>query len=683
MLNCMCSAWSASTLLLLLLLLLLEEPLLAQLLPGSCNFELGTCGYTSDPHYGSWAVNEEGHMISLDSDLQNPEERAVLISPVLEQQEWSCVRLVYQLTGNSSLLLHMRSAQHNFDRTLWKAHTASDSWLIASVDLPNTSKPYQILLEGRLEKTLQSSVAIFEIHIVPGYCIECNFEEHHLCGYSNSWNPNVNWYVGGSLASESNLLEAQRHYPRSGHYMYVDSVYAKQFQEVAYLTSPMTTAPMSGCLSFFYLRNQDRDNLFSVFTRDLLGHHEELWRPEAFVSMGWTYVSVDIKAPHPLEVVYEVAFNSPRGGYVAIDDISFSPDFCHNDTEPDFDPSVANCDFEDGLCLYSLEFRAWSRTSVRANMYRTGDHTTGTGYFLQTNTPFSSRGAHIDRLHGPLLPGNTKYCLSFFYLLHGFRKSDHALSVYIYDENNVALEKLWTLTGTDASRSVWHKVDLTYMKPMRSKVVFVSLCKTFWECGSVGLDDISVRVGDCQVTTVSIVTRCDFEQDLCGYVQDQEDSADWLRVRGVTPTSYTGPRGDHSTGVGFFLYIEASLMRPGHRARLLSPQLRGSSSAQCLLFNFHMYGSGTGILRVLLRRTDPPRDTVLWRRAGEQGVGWMRAAVDYHCDHAHQMVFEATRGPSLRSDIALDDIEFKQGPCEDHAESYSGFSEDFNDIESY
>ena len=39
------------------------------------------------------------------------------------------------------------------------------------------------------------------------YVSECNFEEHHLCGYSNQWNPNVNWYVGGSLARDpqSNL----------------------------------------------------------------------------------------------------------------------------------------------------------------------------------------------------------------------------------------------------------------------------------------------------------------------------------------------------------------------------------------------------------------------------------------------------------------------------------------------
>lgn len=32
------------------------------------------------------------------------------------------------------------------------------------------------------------------------------------------------------------------------------------------------------------------------------------------------------------QVVFEVAFNSARGGYVAIDDIAFSPEFCHTDT---------------------------------------------------------------------------------------------------------------------------------------------------------------------------------------------------------------------------------------------------------------------------------------------------------------------------------------------------------------
>ncbi|XP_047446809.1 MAM domain-containing protein 2a [Mugil cephalus] len=656
------------------------------LLPGSCNFELGSCGYTSDPDYGSWSMNEEGHLITADSSLLGDQEQAVLVSPVLDQQDWSCVRLVYQITGNGSLQLHFRPSNDNFDYLFWTANETSDSWLIASVDLPNTTIPYQILLEGRPERGSGNSVAIFEIHIVLGYCIECNFEEHHLCGYSNSWNPNVNWYVGGSVVRESNVLENHASSHQRGQYMYVDSVYAKHFQEVAKLTSPMTTVPMDGCLSFYYHRDQERGNIFSVFTRDQLGHFEELWRPEVYRTAGWRLASVDIKAPHPLEVVFEVAFNSARGGYVAIDDISFSPEFCHTETEPTFDPAIANCDFENGMCLYyqeTGESKVWSRVSVKPNAYRIGDHTTGTGGFLLTYTRFTSSPGYVGRLHGPFLPGNHKYCLRFYYVLHGFRKVDNALFVYIFDENNVAQEKVWSLT--DTSRAIWTRVEITYMKPMLSKVVFVSICQNFWDCGLVAIDDITVSLGDCQIPAVSLPGQCDFESGVCGYTHDKKrDKSGWLRVRGHTPTSYTGPRGDHTTGMGYFMYIEASLMRPGHKAQLLTSDLRGSSFPHCLIFYYHMYGSGTGILSVLLHSGYKEQDRLLWRRRGEQSVSWMRAMVDYQCDVKHQIIFEAIRGPSLRSDIAIDDIHFKSGPCEDPRDvsPYSGSSEYFNEIEN-
>lgn len=49
----------------------------------------------------------------------------------------------------------------------------------------------------------------------------------------------------------------------------------------------------------------------------------------------------------------------------------------------------------------------------------------------------------------------------------------------------------------------------------------------------------------------SLPGQCDFDDGLCGYRQDTvEDKGDWLPARGHTPTSYTGPRGDHTTGVG-------------------------------------------------------------------------------------------------------------------------------------
>ncbi|KAK6316020.1 hypothetical protein J4Q44_G00135440 [Coregonus suidteri] len=257
----------------------------------------------------------------------------------------------------------------SFNRALWSTQTASDSWLISSIDLQNSTEPYRIAIDGRPGESTGSSVAIFEIRIKPGYCLECDYEESHLCGYSNQWNTNVNWYRGGGAARDphNNLPDDHTQSNGAGHYMYVDSVYAKTFQEVAKLVSAMSTVPMSGCLSLQYQWSEDRGNLFSVYTRDQASQYQELWRadPEDQNLNNWT-----------------VTFNSPRGGRVALDDIAFSPEFCSAETEPTFDPSIANCDFEVGFCRYTqdqMEGSTWKRVSVKPNIYRTGDHTTGAG----------------------------------------------------------------------------------------------------------------------------------------------------------------------------------------------------------------------------------------------------------------------------------------------------------------
>lgn len=85
-----------------------------------------------------------GHLITVDSAFSLDQEQAVLVSPVLDQPDWGCVRLVYQITGRGSLHLHLRPDGDNFDYRLWAANKTSDSWLIASVDLPNTTNPYQV-----------------------------------------------------------------------------------------------------------------------------------------------------------------------------------------------------------------------------------------------------------------------------------------------------------------------------------------------------------------------------------------------------------------------------------------------------------------------------------------------------------------------------------------------------------
>lgn len=84
--------------------------------------------------------------------------------------------------------------------------------------------------------------------------------------------------------------------------MYVDSVYIKHFQEVAQLISPMTTAPMSGCLSFYYQVQQENDNVFSLYTRDAAGLYEEIWKMSSPGNAAWNLAEVEFSAPYPMEV---------------------------------------------------------------------------------------------------------------------------------------------------------------------------------------------------------------------------------------------------------------------------------------------------------------------------------------------------------------------------------------------
>lgn len=90
-----------------------------------------------------------GHYISVDTSSQG--ERAVLLSPELQTEEWSCIRLIYQiatslesLSDPTRLNLYVRQEGESFDRLLWSAKEPSDSWLIASLDLTNRTKKYKV-----------------------------------------------------------------------------------------------------------------------------------------------------------------------------------------------------------------------------------------------------------------------------------------------------------------------------------------------------------------------------------------------------------------------------------------------------------------------------------------------------------------------------------------------------------
>ncbi|XP_035658185.1 MAM and LDL-receptor class A domain-containing protein 1-like [Branchiostoma floridae] len=155
---------------------------------------------------------------------------------------------------------------------------------------------------------------------------------------------------------------------------------------------------------------------------------------------------------------------------------------------------------------------------------------------------------------------------------------------------------------------------------------------------------------------------CDFESGLCGWTQATDDEFDWTRNQGTTGTANSGPSSDHTTGNGYYVYIEASNKSPDDRARIVSPDVTvPAAQTKCLKFWYHMYGSHVDAFNVYWQ-VGGALGTAIWTRQGDQGNLWTEASIDISAGQG-QVVLEGVRGTSFRGDIAVDDVTLTDGAC--------------------
>ncbi|XP_013390076.1 MAM domain-containing protein 2-like [Lingula anatina] len=111
--------------------------------------------------------------------------------------------------------------------------------------------------------------------------------------------------------------------------------------------------------------------------------------------------------------------------------------------------------------------------------------------------------------------------------------------------------------------------------------------RSYRETCSVGLCGmlIAFLLGTALVEPVTsqtehVLLNCTFEDPtICNFKFDRNHSqAEWIRHRGQTPSSRTGPDGDHTTGDGYYMYMEASRVLPDSQARLQFPPLPRSTT---------------------------------------------------------------------------------------------------------
>ncbi|MEX0325885.1 MAG: immunoglobulin domain-containing protein [Puniceicoccaceae bacterium] len=142
-----------------------------------------------------------------------------------------------------------------------------------------------------------------------------------------------------------------------------------------------------------------------------------------------------------------------------------------------------------------------------------------------------------------------------------------------------------------------------------------------------------------------------------------EDWFDWAVDTYTTPTSGTGPDGDHTYGSGKYLFAEATGNSEVYSI-LQSPVIPiGGVGSANLEFWYHMYGSGMGSLTVDLYVDGALAATGAFSATGQQsldGSDWKKAVIDlspYLPASAVQLQVRADTTTSELGDIAIDDIQ--------------------------
>jgi PKD repeat protein len=154
-----------------------------------------------------------------------------------------------------------------------------------------------------------------------------------------------------------------------------------------------------------------------------------------------------------------------------------------------------------------------------------------------------------------------------------------------------------------------------------------------------------------------------------------DDDFDFRTNSGATASSGTGPAGDHTSGSGNYLYIEASGTCSNREGYLLSPcfDLTNAVLPEASIW-YHMEGTAMGELHVDVLADGAWYFDVVPAIVGDQGSNWAQIKINLasFIGKTINVRFRGITGSSWSSDIALDDFsidEVNTAPVPDFSSS--------------
>ncbi|KAH9500542.1 hypothetical protein Btru_072226, partial [Bulinus truncatus] len=635
-------------------------------LNNDCDFEHGMCGFTystsSSSQWFLWLLHSSstntagtgpssdhtygspiGHYIYLEATTRAPSEATSILSPSLTINDSNvCLRFWYSMYGDTMGELQVYYLYNRTRQLLWnRAGNQGPWWLMAEVSISIDINSTMILeFEGVIGSSDLSDIALDDISLRSGSCESndaCSFE-HGLCSWANSkYGDNFDWIIGfGATPSFSTGPKADNTIGNgTGHYAFIEASAPQKYGDRAYLVSQIFEAT---------------------------------------------------------PIIFEGTVGYNYEGDIAIDDISFSSDFCS--IQPQIALSLAvtttvgtvtttlqpfttiptpyDCNFEIDFCGWiqdTTDNFNWTRSQGPAGSTQTGpiiDHTVGNDQgwyiFVEEGEQYENDTARV--ISPKINPGQR--CFRFYYTMFG--PNVYMLNAYIRQDSGMSL--IFRKIGDKGE--VWQIASIP-VNPTGVYQLVLEGVRGRTAGGNIAVDDIAIPSGLCPEKSIeSGAVYCTFEnqpvnETLCGFTQETDDNFDWSLSS--KNSQNTEPYTDHTYGsfTGHYIYTDGSSpQKANDTARIRSPTYApGTSQQHCLTFFYEMFGADIGTLNVyqVTAGQSVLGSSAIWSRSYDMGPGWRKAEVTIHLLGNYQLIFEGILGDGDKSDIALDDIMIKNGFC--------------------
>ncbi|XP_022242632.1 MAM and LDL-receptor class A domain-containing protein 1-like [Limulus polyphemus] len=594
-----------------------------------------------------------------------------------------CFRLWYYMYRNGTFKSDIhelsiyqyvpKTKERNLLWTNWGDH--GDRWLEASITFPSLEDPYQIVIEGHAVNNQRYIIALDDLELKPGACIseskqvECDFEAGS-CGWILDSSSTANWTVAKGAISGSAGPQADHTTGAGGRYAVYESPGNSWTLYQGLLRSPPIVAKenVSSCIQFWFSMFGPYMQYYNL-TVHLVRNGQlspPVWSTWSNHGKNWLLAEAPLLPPFPVQAAFVVQnfYHSYAKTYIALDDIKVIEGKC-------FAYSI-NCTFVDGICGWNRGGSGTFRWEMeKATCHQTRIENCKDEFYVVTKG--GSKKDDRTWLKTPVIKieDGVRKCLTFWYYMNV--QSNQYLGVF-FEKLDGMKQQLWHRLGEHGNRFMNAKISLE--GPLEGRVLFESWKEQNGRNIDIILDDVALLDSLCPLIDEIDTIDCDFEDNLCGWQQDDKDQLNWIMHSGSSPVGNLGPPSDHTkaalTEGGWYLELRRWTAVGGILSGgLQSPTIHvPREDDRCLEFWYHMAEANIRYdfrFDVNLLNRNGSIAYKLWEEWSNHGRRWLKASIGIRGPFEGMIQFLGS-GYFYHNDknIALDDIKLSKGKCKNN-----------------